>query len=157
MSNKLELAREALYDFVGRDFAHLEPKEALAAWYEAIKTQGAPSFWRVKSASGRNVYFTDENPIPHNMEFGGTVMPLYTSAQTIPEEENQAVRMFLLYYGGNTGCTIGGMVEHLKCAGFDECWPDWVDAEDGHLTKAGAQHWIRHLLLSTAPEQGEPK
>ena len=29
-------AATALYNFVGRDFAHLEPKEALEAWYAEI-------------------------------------------------------------------------------------------------------------------------
>ena len=38
-----------------------------------------PSYWRIQSESGLNVYFTDENPIPGNMEMGGTVTELFTA------------------------------------------------------------------------------
>jgi Ran GTPase-activating protein (RanGAP) involved in mRNA processing and transport len=38
-----------------------------------------PSYWRVQSESGLNVYFTDDNPIPGNMEMGGTVTELFTA------------------------------------------------------------------------------
>jgi hypothetical protein len=55
MSNALELARDALYDFVGRDFAHLEPKEALAAWYEAIKKQGGQAKARFEEHGGPEI------------------------------------------------------------------------------------------------------
>jgi hypothetical protein len=66
------------------------------------------------------------------------------------EGENQAVRMFLLLYGGNNGCTTGLMRYHLKASGFNGLWPEWAN-KDMHLTKAGAQLWLRHLFnLETA-------
>ncbi len=63
------------------------------------------------------------------------------------EGENLAVRWFLAMYGGSRGVTVGQMKRHLDACGFDGCWPDWAENEDGeHLTKAGAQLWIRHLF-----------
>ena len=60
--------------------------------------------------------------------------------------ENQAVRMFLLMYGGQT-CTVGGMQQHMKLAGYSY-WPDWVGTADKatHLSKGGAQDWLRYLF-----------
>lgn len=71
------------------------------------------------------------------------------------EGENQAVRMFLALYGGACGVTAEQMRKHLKMAGFDHAWPIWATA-DGHLTKAGAQLWIRHLLELEQPAQSKP-
>lgn len=73
--------------------------------------------------------------------------------ECIPEisqepEENKALRMFLAYYGGNEGVTIQGMRSHLKYAGFNGYWPEWVNTEEGHLTKSGAQLWIRYILAA---------
>lgn len=62
------------------------------------------------------------------------------------EGENRAVRMFLLLYGGACGVTIGKMRKHLEMAGFANAWPLWANNNDGHLTKAGAQLWLRHLF-----------
>ena len=61
--------------------------------------------------------------------------------------ENRAVRAFLLLYGTNAKTTVGDMAVHLRRSGFPH-WPDWVNTEHpvAHLTKAGAQLWLRHLL-----------
>ena len=69
--------------------------------------------------------------------------------------ENRALRYFLAYYGGSSGVTVGKMQAHLRMAGFDGVWPAWCNepGEDKqHLTKGGAQLWIRHLL-SLEPAQ----
>lgn len=70
------------------------------------------------------------------------------------EGENLAVRMFLVLYGGQTGITTQQMRLHLEMAGFKGAWPLWATA-DGHLTKAGAQLWIRHLFSLEQPAQKE--
>lgn len=57
--------------------------------------------------------------------------------------ENRAVRYFLMMYGGQTR-TIEGMRKHLQLSGFPY-WPEWAE-RDGHLTKGGAQAWIRYLI-----------
>jgi hypothetical protein len=64
------------------------------------------------------------------------------------EGENKAVRFFLMLYG-QPGLTVGQMKGHMRMSGF-KMWPAWVDTEpDGaHLTKAGAQLWIRHLFAT---------
>ncbi len=71
------------------------------------------------------------------------------------EGENKAVRSFLMLYG-QPGLTVGQMKKHMTMSGF-KSWPTWVETEhDGaHLTKAGAQLWIRHLfaLDDTPPAQ----
>lgn len=72
------------------------------------------------------------------------------------EGENQAVRMFLALYGGQYGITAEQMRKHLKMAGFDGAWPEWASNHNGHLTKAGAQLWIRHLFSLEQPAQQEP-
>ena len=72
------------------------------------------------------------------------------------EGENQAVRMFLALYGGACGVTVEQMRKHLKMAGFDGAWPEWANSNNGHLTKAGAQLWIRHLFALEQPAQQKP-
>ena len=72
------------------------------------------------------------------------------------EGENQAVRMFLALYGGACGVTSEQMRKHLTMAGFDGAWPEWANSNNGHLTKAGAQLWIRHLFALEQPVQQEP-
>lgn len=68
--------------------------------------------------------------------------------------ENLAVRMFLMMYGGQT-CTTQGMRRHLELAGFPY-WPEWANA-DFHLTKGGAQLWIRYLIgLESAQPESKP-
>ena len=65
-----------------------------------------------------------------------------------PEDgENRAVRAFLMHYGA-PGLTVGRMRENLRLSGWDGCWPAWVNTEPeaAHLTKAGAQDWLRHLF-----------
>ncbi len=62
--------------------------------------------------------------------------------------ENLAVRTFLQLYGTNRGVEVGRMREHMRMSGWGDCWPDWVyDAFDSeHLTKGGAQSWLRYLF-----------
>jgi hypothetical protein len=61
--------------------------------------------------------------------------------------ENRAVRSFLLLYGGASGVTVGAMKKHMSMSGWDGMWPEWVNAQEReHLTKGGAQHWLRHLF-----------
>lgn len=62
--------------------------------------------------------------------------------------ENQAVRCFLMLYGGTLGCNVGQMRYHMELSGWAGCWPDWVSTEPSgaHLTKAGAQLWLRYLF-----------
>jgi hypothetical protein len=64
-----------------------------------------------------------------------------------PEDgENRAVRAFLLHYGA-PGLTVGRMRENLRLSGWGGCWPEWVNTQDReHLTKGGAQDWLRHLF-----------
>lgn len=64
--------------------------------------------------------------------------------------ENRAVRMFLALYGGASGVTTDQMRKHLKMSGFDGAWPDWVN-QNVHLTKGGAQLWLRHLFALERP------
>jgi hypothetical protein len=74
------------------------------------------------------------------------------------EGENKAVRSFLMLYG-QPGLTVGQMKKHMTMSGF-KAWPAWVETEPhgAHLTKAGAQLWIRHLfaLEVTPPAQPAP-
>jgi hypothetical protein len=59
--------------------------------------------------------------------------------------ENMAVRNFLMFYGGNRGITTKSMRYAMTMSGFDGAWPEWAN-DDMHLTKAGAQLWLRHLF-----------
>ena len=79
--------------------------------------------------------------------------------------ENKAVRSFLMLYGpgGKNSVEIGDMRYHLEASGWGGYWPEWADKahEREHLTKAGAQSWIRHLFslevaAAQSPQQ-EPK
>lgn len=65
--------------------------------------------------------------------------------------ENRAIRSFLALYGTTTGISVDYMRTHMRLSGF-KLWPAWVDTFDGHLTKGGAQDWLRYLF---ALEQGE--
>jgi hypothetical protein len=67
------------------------------------------------------------------------------------EGENKAVRSFLMLYG-QPGLTVGQMKKHMARSGFTS-WPTWVDTEPyvAHLTKAGAQLWVRHLFALEPP------
>jgi hypothetical protein len=96
---------------------------------------------------------------------GGKAVAVFLSPQPVQQDglemvddegENQAVRMFLALYGGQYGITAEQMRKHLKMAGFDGAWPDWASNHNGHLTKAGAQLWIRHLFALEQPAQQEP-
>lgn len=62
--------------------------------------------------------------------------------------ENRAVRSFLMLYGGATGLSVGQMRDHMEMSGWDGCWPAWVAevASGHHLTKGGAQGWLRYLF-----------
>lgn len=71
--------------------------------------------------------------------------------------ENKAVRALLMLYG-EPGLTVGKMKKHLSMSGF-KMWPAWVEQEHewAHLTKAGAQLWIRHLFaLEATPPTAQP-
>lgn len=72
--------------------------------------------------------------------------------------ENGAVRWFLAAYGGGCSKTIGAMQAHLKMSGFEGCWPDWCNTAhpSQHLTKGGAQQWIRHLFSLEAQQVAVP-
>jgi hypothetical protein len=67
------------------------------------------------------------------------------------EGENRAVRSFLMVYG-SPGITVGGMKRHMERCGAPY-WPSWVEQQDPamHLTKAGAQLWLRHLFSLETP------
>lgn len=69
--------------------------------------------------------------------------------------ENLAVRWFLAMYGGMQSPTIEDMRRHLTASGFGGCWPEWAEQSTNgnseHLTKAGAQNWLRHLFALEAP------
>ena len=71
--------------------------------------------------------------------------------------ENQAVRTFLMLYG--TGLTVARMREHMELAGWPQA-PEWAlkPEAQGHLTKGGAQSWLRHLfaLETNAPALEAP-
>ena len=62
------------------------------------------------------------------------------------EGENLAVRAFLMNYGHNSP-TVDQMLNHMIRSGYP-LWPDWVETKEarGHLTKAGAQLWLRYLF-----------
>jgi hypothetical protein len=62
--------------------------------------------------------------------------------------ENQAVRCFLGAYQCNPNTTVLSMKRHLQESGFDGLWPSWTDepVNQGHLTKSGAQSWLRYLF-----------
>lgn len=63
------------------------------------------------------------------------------------EGENRAIRSFLLQYQ-TPGITTVAMRRHMEMSGWEGCWPSWVsEARAGdHLSKSGAQLWIRHLI-----------
>lgn len=68
------------------------------------------------------------------------------------EGENRAVRTFLMLYG-TPGLTSIKMRDHMRASGWTDASPDWVDQAPGHLTKGGAQHWLRMLFaLENRPE-----
>lgn len=58
--------------------------------------------------------------------------------------ENRAVRCFLMLYG-QQGVTALSMKRHMEASGFPY-YPDWVSEAPGHLTKGGAQLWLRLLF-----------
>mgnify|MGYP003442956767 CR=1 FL=1 len=68
--------------------------------------------------------------------------------------ENRAVRTFLMLYG-TPGLTSTKMRDHMRASGFKDHSPDWVDQAPWHLTKGGAQHWLR--LLFALEKQGGDK
>lgn len=68
--------------------------------------------------------------------------------------ENQAVRSFLMLYKLN-GVTVACMQDHMISCGFPH-WPEWADTPEyqGHLTKGGAQDWLRHLFGLETKDKG---
>lgn len=76
MEAELAELRKIIYNFVGRDFAHLEPREALEAHQaEMLKAQGDPVAWMYVNTDGEceQIEYGKESPCE-----GFT--PLYTSA-----------------------------------------------------------------------------
>lgn len=70
--------------------------------------------------------------------------------------ENQAVRTFLMLYG--TELTVARMREDMELAGWPQA-PGWTKEPEaqGHLTKEGAQDWLRHLFaLEASPLAAAP-
>ena len=65
--------------------------------------------------------------------------------------ENRAVRSFLMVYGCGA-IDSKDMAKHMRASGWD-CIPEWADA-GGHLTKGGAQIWLR-MLFDLEKEAGE--
>lgn len=61
--------------------------------------------------------------------------------------ENRAVRAFLAQYGSNhVGVSVGAMILHMERSGYP-FYPEWAPHQwEEHLTKAGAQQWLRHLF-----------
>lgn len=58
--------------------------------------------------------------------------------------ENRAVRAFLL--GLQINCiSVPSMKSHMKACGWPH-WPDWVENDQGYLTKMGQQLWLKHLF-----------
>jgi hypothetical protein len=87
------------------------------------------------------------------MEYTPPAQPAVQDA----DGENKAVRSFLMLYG-QPGLTVGQMKKHMTMSGF-KAWPAWVETEPhgAHLTKAGAQLWIRHLFaLEATPPAPQP-
>jgi hypothetical protein len=71
------------------------------------------------------------------------------SADLIDEDvENNAVRTFLMQYSCDRATTVGAMLAHMSRSGWRETAPPFaLDVRpEEHLTKAGAQIWIRHLF-----------
>lgn len=70
--------------------------------------------------------------------------------------ENQAVRTFLMLYG--TELTVARLREDMELAGWPQA-PGWTKEPEaqGHLTKEGAQDWLRHLFaLEASPLAAAP-
>lgn len=67
--------------------------------------------------------------------------------------ENQAVRTFLMAYG-EPGLTVARMRRHMELAGWPQA-PEWTTKPEaqGHLTKGGAQDWLRHLFALEESKQ----
>jgi len=62
--------------------------------------------------------------------------------------ENKAVRILLMFYGGNYGISVKEMKSIMDNSSYP-LYPDWVIKEadnEIHLTKAGLQDWIRYLF-----------
>jgi hypothetical protein len=76
------------------------------------------------------------------------------------EGENRAVRSFLMQYSCDRAITVGAILAHMNRSGWRGTAPAFaLDVRpETHLTKAGAQLWIRHLfsLECAAPTAGEP-
>lgn len=71
------------------------------------------------------------------------------------EGENRAVRCFLRAYAGGIK-TVTEVREHLRMSGYPY-WPDWVEQMQGHLSKADAQLWLRHLFALETEEMEKVK
>lgn len=99
----------------------------------------------------------EQNPYEQVCEAADVLEQVLAAPVQDAEVENMAVRSFLMLYG-QPGVTVGQMKKHMSMSGF-KSWPAWVETEhDGaHLTKAGAQLWIRYLFsLDATPHATQP-
>lgn len=64
------------------------------------------------------------------------------------EGENRAVRTFLMQYSCDRSVTVGAMLAHMNMSGWRGTAPDFAlnVRPETHLTKAGAQLWLRQLF-----------
>ncbi len=62
--------------------------------------------------------------------------------------ENRAVRSFLMQYSCDRSLTVSQMRKHMDMSGWplEYCPPFARLGGTKHLSKAGAQIWIRHLF-----------
>jgi hypothetical protein len=126
------------------------------AWSDA--KQSELNDWFLSLPTGRQAVLLEDKWMLAGAAFlaGKTTQPAQPAVQDA-EGENKAVRSFLMLYG-QPGLTVGQMKKHMTMSGF-KAWPAWVETEpDGaHLTKAGAQLWIRHLFaLEATPHAPQP-
>lgn len=73
--------------------------------------------------------------------------------------ENLAVRSFLMQYSCDRSITVGAMLAHMNRSGWRGFAPAFAleVRPETHLTKAGAQIWIRHLIsLEPAALKAQP-
>lgn len=117
-----------------------------------VQLLGAGGVALYATYDGKEQFFKKWAPLPRNRtdQRATSVQAAITVPTVEPlmdsDGENRAVRFFLAFYGGNSGIRIVQMMKNLGMAGVPY-WPDWCDAESSsHLTKAGAQLWLRYLF-----------
>ena len=73
----------------------------------------------------------------------------YEKIPLIEDNENQAVRAFLMLFG-QPGLTTKQMRKHLIESGYP-FWPDAFKDDDQHLSKQCAQFWLKYLFDCEKP------